>query len=124
MSRTRNYKQETLDVQRRFFEALHHLADEKRIPGGLCGYCTAYGLDRRHLYAQELDLSRGYFEVAWIIPLIKYYRVSSGWLLLGKGNMFRGRTGTESASAKEPQEGGEQPPSTLENVQKTSETNN
>lgn len=119
MSRTRNYKQETLDVQRRFFEALHRLADEKRIPGGLCGYCTAYGLDRRHMYTQELDLNRGYFEVAWIIPLIKYYRVSSNWLLLGKGNMFRGLTGTTSASENEPQEDTEKVPSTLENMQKT-----
>ena len=119
MSRTRNYKQETMDVQRRFFEALHRLADEKRIPGGLCGYCTAYGLDRRHMYTQELDLNRGYFEVAWIIPLIKYYRVSSNWLLLGKGNMFGGRTDTTSASENEPQEDTEKVPSTLENMQKT-----
>lgn len=115
MSRARNYKQDTLDVQRRFFEALHLLADTKRIPGGLYGYCTSYGLDRRHMYTQERVPGRGYFEVAWITPLVRYYGVSSDWLLLGKGGMFRGRVKTASGSPqKEPPGGGENDPSALE----------
>lgn len=100
MSRTRNYRQDTLDVQRRFFEALHALADARRIPGGLSGYCVSYGLDRRHLYTQERNPGRGYFEVAWIVPLVRYYGVSSGWLLTGAGGMFRGKGGASSAALR------------------------
>lgn len=91
MSRTRVYKQATLDIQQRFFDVMQELSDEKRLPGGLAGYCETYDVDRRHYYAQKNDLNKGYFEVAWLLPLIKYFRVSANWLLFGTGKKYKGK---------------------------------
>ena len=90
MSRRRAYKQETIDCQQRFFEALQVLVNGGSLPGGISGFCETYGIDRRHLYTQRKDMGKGFFEVAWIIPLIKFFKVNATWLLLGKGKMFRG----------------------------------
>lgn len=90
MSKTRAYKQDTLDIQRRFFEVMQELIDNKRLPGGLSGFCETYGIDRRHWYAQRNDNGKGYFEVAWMVPLVKYFKVNATWLLLGTGKVFKG----------------------------------
>lgn len=86
MSRRRVYNQMTLDVMQRFFQALDSLIEDKTIRG-LQTYCRLYGIDKRHLYAQKKDIGRGYFEVYWLMPLIQEYKVSSDWLLFGKGRM-------------------------------------
>lgn len=91
MSRARAYKQDTLDVQERFFEVMQELIDGKKLPGGLAGFCEQYGIDRRHFYVQRANRGKGYFEVAWIIPLVRYFRVSANWLLLGKGKKYKGK---------------------------------
>lgn len=91
MSKRRNYSQETLDVQQRFFDVLQQLNEEKRLPGGMTGFCETYGIDKRHLYAQRADMGKGYFEVAWLLPLIKYFKVNATWLLLGTGKQFKGK---------------------------------
>lgn len=89
MSRTRVYKQATLDIQRRFFDTVQELVKAKKLPGGIAGYCNIGGLDSRHFYAQKNNNGRGYFEVAWILPLIERFNVSSDWLLLGTGEKYR-----------------------------------
>lgn len=88
MSRRRVYKQETLDTISRFFEALDVIISTKKIRG-IQTYCNLYGINKRHLYTQRADLNKGYFEVYWLIPLIRDFGVSSNWLLLGIGNMFK-----------------------------------
>ena len=88
MSRTRNYKPETLEIVERFFVALEALINDGTLRG-IQTYCTRHGIDKRHLYAQRNDHGRGYFEVAWILPMIADYNVSSAWLLFGKGPMLR-----------------------------------
>lgn len=82
----------TIDVITRFFEAIEKLIELKQLRG-VSTYCTEYGIDRRHLYGQKDNLSKGYFEVYWILPLIRDFRVSSDWLLFGKGEMFRKKRG-------------------------------
>lgn len=72
----------------RFYQALRSLSESGTIQGGITGYCKSYNIDKRHLYTQESELDRGYFEVHWIIPLIRDYRVSSAWLLMGVGPMY------------------------------------
>lgn len=99
MSRTRVYKPETLAVQERFFEVLQELADAKRLPGGVNGFCECYGIDRRHLYTQRANRIKGYFEVAWVVPLVKYFGVSANWLLLGTGKKFK-RSSTPKAETE------------------------
>ena len=88
MSRTRVYRQETISVMERFFEALDLLVASKRIRG-IQTYCKEFGIDKRHLYAQKKDLNKGFFEVYWILPMIQSLGVSSEWLLFGKGSMFK-----------------------------------
>ena len=91
MSKRRNYTQDTLECQRRFFDTLLQLHEAKKIPGGLTGFCETYGIDKRHLYAQKADNGRGYFETGWLVPLIKYFHVNPTWLLLGTGKQYKGR---------------------------------
>lgn len=88
MSRRRVYHEETIGTMKRFFEALHKLSESGLIKGGITGYCKLHNIDKRHLYAQESELNRGYFEISWIIPLIRDYRVSSAWLLMDIGPMY------------------------------------
>ena len=90
MSRTRAYKQDTLDIQKRYFDVVQELLDEKKLPGGLSGFCETYGIDRRHFYTQRNDNGKGYFEVAWLVPLVKYFRLNATWLLLGTGKKYKG----------------------------------
>lgn len=89
MSRTRNYSIDTLDTQKRFFDALESLSQLERLNGGVSGFCELHGIDKRHLYAQRREPNRGYFEVGWLAPLVKFYKVSANWLLTGRGKMFR-----------------------------------
>lgn len=88
MSRRWVYRDETLAIIGRFFEALDALIETKAIRG-LNTYCTKYNIDSRHIYAQKKDLNKGFFEVYWILPMISDYGVSSKWMLFGKGPMFR-----------------------------------
>ena len=88
MSRTRAYKEETISVISRFFEAVDALIAMKEIRG-IQTYCNLYEIDKRNFYAQKKDLNKGYFEIQWILPLIKDFKVSANWILFGKGKMFK-----------------------------------
>lgn len=90
MSRTRNYNQDTLDTQKRFFDALDFLKQGNKLSGGVSGFCELHGIDKRHLYTQQREPNRGYFEVGWLAPLVKFYKISGNWLLTGRGKMFKG----------------------------------
>lgn len=88
MSRARVYREETLQTLSRFFEAIDVLVAHKEIRG-IATYCNLYEIDRRHFYEQQKNLNRGFFEIYWMLPLIKDFKVSSDWLLFGKGKMFK-----------------------------------
>lgn len=87
MSRRRNYKEETIEIIERFFEALDKIVSLGHI-AGIQTFCNEYEIDKRNLYAQRKDMNRGYFEIFWILPLIKDFNISKEWLLFGKGEMF------------------------------------
>ena len=84
MSRRRNYTPDTMAVMERFFSTIEELQSTRSLVGGISGYCAQNGIDKRHLYAQRDDRTRGYFEVAWIIPLVRDYGINPEWLLTGK----------------------------------------
>lgn len=88
MSRKRAYRPETVAVMERFFQALDAIIEAKMIRG-VQTYCNEFGINKRHLYVQRKDLFKGFFEIYWIMPMIKKFGVSSDWLLFGKGDMFK-----------------------------------
>nr|DAT89972.1 MAG TPA: hypothetical protein [Caudoviricetes sp.] len=87
MSRRRNYSEDTIAIMERFFQAFQTSLDNKLIKN-TSQFCTTNNIDKRHFYAQRKDLGRGFFEVGWLIPLIRDCGVSSNWLLTGKGTMY------------------------------------
>ncbi|MGK4223109.1 hypothetical protein [Parabacteroides distasonis] len=88
MSRTRVYSDDTIAVISRFFAAIDALVAMKKIRGKAT-YCRIANINRLNFDTQSKDYSRGYFQVSWVIPLIKDFNISSDWLLLGKGDMFK-----------------------------------
>lgn len=72
---------------RRFFDALE-ICLQNKLVRSIAAFCEDNQIDRRHFYTQRKDLDRGFFEVGWLIPLIRDCGVSSQWLLTGKGTMF------------------------------------
>lgn len=77
----------TQEIIGRFYESLDAVIANKTIRG-VQTYCRLYGIDRRNLIANRKDLSRGWFQVSWLVPLIEVYGVSARWLMTGRGNMF------------------------------------
>lgn len=87
MSRRRAYSADTIGIMERYFDALERCRELKLIRN-VGAFCDANGIDKRHLYAQKKDIGRGFFEVGWLVPLVRDYRVSTYWLLTGNGEMF------------------------------------
>ena len=87
MSRRRAYNADTLAIMERFFAALAASIANKLVKN-VTRFCNDYGIDKRHLYAQRKDLGLGFFEVGWLVPLVRDCGVSSLWLLTGRGTMF------------------------------------
>ncbi len=74
---------------RRYFETFAVLQEQKKVT--LNSYCVKCGIDRRHWCSQRDDLTRGYFELWWIISLVENYHANPTYILLGYGKMFRTR---------------------------------
>ena len=91
MPARREYTDETKAIMLRFFEAVDMIIAQKKIRG-IQTYCNLTGIDRRHYYGQKKEISRGWFQMSWMLPLIKEFNVSSDWLLLGKRGMFAYKT--------------------------------
>lgn len=72
----------------RFYSALDAIIAKKDIRG-VATYCRLYDIDRRNFVAQRKDLSRGWFQIQWLHPMVKEYGVSAEWLLTGRGRMFK-----------------------------------
>ncbi|MDR1881770.1 MAG: hypothetical protein LBR26_03190 [Prevotella sp.] len=88
---------QAIEIQKRFFEALDLLIDTKQC-GGLQTFCKEHDLNRvkysniRTELRKPNEAKANNYKVidldalAW---LCKDYNVSSDWILLNKGNMFK-----------------------------------
>lgn len=88
MSKTRVYSEDSIAIISRFFAAI----DALRAMGKLKGkesYPRTYGIDPANFRAQKKDHNKGHFQVGWLVPLIKDFHISSDWLMLGYGEMFK-----------------------------------
>jgi len=74
-------------IMLRFYQALDNLVETKAIRG-VNTYCRLYDIDRRNLLAQRKDLNRGWFQVSWLVPMVREFGISARWLLTGYGKMF------------------------------------
>lgn len=101
MSRRRVYQQATLDVQRRFFDTVTELVASGVIIGGVAGYCNTAKIENSHYYAQRKDPQRGFFEIAWVMPLITIYGISPAWMLLGSGKKYKKQILTNTINNEE-----------------------
>ena len=95
---------ELLTIQRRFFDVLDILLSSGEIKGGLNflifkGFCELAGLNRvkySHIRSaldaplEERPNGQSYrvIDIEALSFLCREYRVSSDWLLLGRGSMF------------------------------------
>lgn len=86
MSRRRVYSENTIAIMERFFQAFEKCHERKMFK--VIDYCRENNIDKAHFYTQRKDRNRGFFEVGWLVPLIEKCRVSSYWLMTGKGEMF------------------------------------
>ena len=88
MATTENDKG-TIEIVERFFQALDRLKTDKVI-GGLKTYTERYGLNRWNVSSLRKDPAECYgrFRPSWLQHLVRDYKVSPFWLLLGEGDFY------------------------------------
>lgn len=75
------------DIVGRFFSCLDVLKSERVIRGKQT-FARRYGINRRNLWRIETQDSIGQFQLCWLHYLVKDYKVSPSWLLMGDGELF------------------------------------
>ena len=70
MSRRRVYSDNTLAIMERFFTAFD-IAVQNRLIKSIAEYCRDNSIAPPHFYTQRKDRNRGYFEVGWLVPLVR-----------------------------------------------------
>ena len=88
MSRRRVYSDNTLAIMERFFTAFD-IAVQNRLIKSIAEYCRDNSIAPPHFYTQRKDRNRGYFEVGWLVPLVRDCGISATCLLTGRGMMFQ-----------------------------------
>ena len=78
----------------RFFEALA-LLTERRVIRGKKTFCVRYGINRWNMNYCIDNPESGIFKMSWLAYLVRDYKVSANWLLLGKGDPLPPPTGEE-----------------------------
>lgn len=80
-------KEDSQIIVRRFFEAIQILKGCKIIRGKGT-FCKRYNVNPWNFNTLEKQPERDMFQVAWLSYLVCDYKVSSEWLLTGKGAFF------------------------------------
>ncbi len=74
-------------ILERFFQAVDILIQVKAIRG-INTFTTKYNIDRRNFLGNKKDLSRQFFQPAWLYYLNRDYGVSLEWLINDVGKVF------------------------------------
>lgn len=81
--------QDTLAIVSRFFGAIDRLREDGVI-GGLKTITDRYGLNRWNIITMRKDpVMCGGFRAAWLSYIVRDYKVSPFWLLLGDGEFYQ-----------------------------------
>ena len=80
--------QDGIDVTNRFFEAIETLKKKKKMRG-LQTFTNKYGLNRWNINTVKWNPEKSVLKPEWIVYLVRDYGISSEWILLGKGDMFK-----------------------------------
>lgn len=83
-----NISKEGISVTQRFFEVIDALKASKKIRG-LQTFTREYNINRWNLCTVKKHPEVSVLKPEWIVYLVRDYGVSSEWILLGKGSMFR-----------------------------------
>ena len=83
-----NISNEGISVTIRFFEALHTLKEQKKIRG-LQTFSRNYDINRWNLITVRNRPDRSILKPEWIVYLVRDFGISSEWILLGIGPMFK-----------------------------------
>lgn len=80
--------EDTLAIIQRFFDAIEHLKKDGII-GGVKTVTERYGINRWNLLTMKKDPKLcGAFRSAWLSYIVRDYKVSPYWLLLGDGDFY------------------------------------
>lgn len=80
--------QDGIDVTNRFFEAIEALKHQKKMRG-LQTFTNKYGLNRWNINTVKWNPEKSVLKPECIVYLVRDYGISSEWILLGKGDMFK-----------------------------------
>ena len=75
-------------VIKRFFEAIYALKEQKIIRGKQT-FTMKYDINRWNFNTLEKNHASDIFQTAWLAHLVNDFNVSSEWLLIGTGKMFK-----------------------------------
>lgn len=78
---------DNIEIVNRFFQSLHKLKAEKVIRG-ISTFTQRYGINRLNLFTLEKEPARGIFKVAWLLYLVRDYKVSPLYLITGNGDFW------------------------------------
>lgn len=79
---------EGVEITKRFFEAIDMLKAQKKIRG-LQTFTRAYNLNRWNVNTVKWHPETSVLKPEWILFLARDYDVSTEWIILGKGDMFK-----------------------------------
>ncbi|KAA6441481.1 hypothetical protein FEM33_01730 [Dyadobacter flavalbus] len=78
---------ESIEVTKRFFQAVDHLIKEKEFDG-VRDFCRKFEMNTGYYYNMRNTPETHSVKVDQLVRIVKTYNVSATWLLIGTGSMM------------------------------------